>query len=522
MIGWADARFLFNESIHNPLSNLLQQSLKGQQYERELIRLEHQLTLKIHEFPELLSIFFDPNSAKSKSHQFPLFDHLVSYCHLEGELGDIARSSCSLLLQLAEKEMETFIEQHEFGMIIVASLCGLFSNLPPTLPGPSTSSYRRDTFENDIRAFEDFYTFIQDIVDKCPSESIKSYVLNEVNKMFYMNVISTALVKGSDFDGTALAAVYYTQLVFDQTTNTTLSRFLTRTLLDSKEEECDVSDVKLRPRDIIISKLHSLSEDIVTATLLLLDSLLESQQEFALHLLLEKLPVSTDVVHSHIDVQDHLRLVARYFALLPKKMEGEGSTLDSYLIDAEKVLRKSGPILLNQPVPTPEQKAVSLQGRIAATIRLSTDHTLYKILSLFSLFFNHSMKVNVALSGVLNRLASFPSQVLYNCLFDIDTIINNGDGAQSFYTILVKLLEQVESYRLTMPDFEARLCDVRRDLMKPKLEEWRMPFSKLFKAAPDPTRNDFCNVVLLEEFLKELIACLVMRGASDFDRITYL
>lgn len=117
-------------------------------------------------------------------------------------------------------------------------------------------------------------------------------------------------------------------------------------------------EMKLYLRDIIISKLNSLSEEVVTSCLVLFNELISSHGKFALPLLIEKLPkcvlekstgdVESDIkrleVHRHrlvhtfsTDIQHHDSIMDRYLQILPSDFEGVGErSLDAYLQEANR------------------------------------------------------------------------------------------------------------------------------------------------------------------------------------------
>ena len=162
LIGSASPRFLINNAIHKPLRLLMNQCVNSGRYEEELVNLEYEIVLKINEMEELLPIFF-----YSDANKFPIFDHLLKYCHSDGKMGDYCRTACWLLLNTPDPELERYLQETNFGDILISTLCGLLSLLPETLP-ESSRDWGRISFHRDFNAFRGYYRFIQQILEYCP------------------------------------------------------------------------------------------------------------------------------------------------------------------------------------------------------------------------------------------------------------------------------------------------------------------------------------------------------------------
>ncbi|KAI9029305.1 Retinoic acid induced 16-like protein-domain-containing protein [Hyaloraphidium curvatum] len=143
------ARFLTQGNVHGPLNRLLR-SLdwdKLEAYEDEVMDFLYGICEKIHEYPELLYIFFEPvqtNSgpsvapaiARSQSGAtaaaqlgpFPLLGLLLRHLQAPTKSGDIARTAIGKLLELPElaspgSDLETFVvEGANLPELLIASL----------------------------------------------------------------------------------------------------------------------------------------------------------------------------------------------------------------------------------------------------------------------------------------------------------------------------------------------------------------------------------------------------------------
>ncbi|KAJ3411510.1 hypothetical protein HDV05_002118 [Chytridiales sp. JEL 0842] len=334
------------------------------------------------------------------AYTFPLFDHLLRYVHLEGPKGDFAREASLNLLELTTNiELESYIANSDFTSVAIAGLGGLFSQLPLRVPdgvewgekfkssldplakqqqqqkhqvGRVVKVSLQDAFRRDIKSFTRFLSFIQAVVLSCPSEKITAATLHAFRETFLDNILSSSIHSSSDFDGTTIATLFYVRQMVECIREDQMSALLSLFLLKPDPEPATTTtphqqpnnntteDLSLQIRDLLISKLNSLSEQVVTATLYLLQSLLAHHSTYALPLLIEQgLPIpkpyfngkmvvtspqSSSLVFSPlspnapgllkeqnerlrkvgggggggvVDIQEHLLMVARYFALVP-------------------------------------------------------------------------------------------------------------------------------------------------------------------------------------------------------------
>jgi hypothetical protein len=393
-----DSKILIQNAIHRPTLSLIKMALldKEQKYENDLLILENDIATIIRDNPHLLYIFFSrahaPRNVSKESiaagqaftspvaspkmirtsssagkdqlanlqqhdtefesimpeYEFPLFDHLLRYVHLEGQKGDFARQACLNLLELATSDLARYISKSEFASIAIAGLGGLHSQLPLRIPsgiawgesfksnssgnavvpesggrsraGNSRVTSAIDAFRNDMQSFVRFLSFIQGVILRCPNQIITSAMLADLKGTFLDNIVQCSITSASDFDGTTVASLFYLQQMLEVIKEDQLSAILCLFLLngdeDDEDEEEDVGDgkdgkkgveqtiispagskasmeseLRLHVRDILISKLNSLSEEVVTATLYLLQSLLTHHSHHALPLLIERLPL---------------------------------------------------------------------------------------------------------------------------------------------------------------------------------------------------------------------------------------
>ncbi|KAJ3100823.1 hypothetical protein HDU96_010202 [Phlyctochytrium bullatum] len=603
LVSVLDPNILIQNAIHRPTLTLLRLSMGDKEilYEDDLVELGYDIAQKIHEHKELLYIFFSrihvprnvpresivagqavvgkaaedeaavqQQQPKPSEHEFLLFDYLLRYVHLEGHRGDFAREGCLFLVELATGDLDDYIVSTDFASSVVAGLGGLYSQLPPTLPNGvtwgesirghgTTQGGRRgglEAFKGDMEAFLHILRYIQGILLRSPSSKITKAVLLALKDTFLENIVQSSITNASDFDGTTVSVLFYIHQMLMAIREDELSSLFTAFLLsgDDEEEPADdgdadkrseshgaPEDLRLGLRDILISKLSSLSEEVVAATLTVFQTLLSLHSHYSLHLLIERLPFPKSgyarplkflwgempSMNSKIrvelkdsiwtDIQDHLFLVSRYFALVPNEASfvpnaedsvfatnvyPEEASLGAYLSEAEVFVKSHfvrhrraqaappsimsrGSSLPNQQPDAPEPR--SFPGASAGTgadsgniggllpagsvirsamIDLARDTTLRKLLTKFANFFGHSFEINIALTGVISQLASAPVPLLYMYLFASDILL--GPNFPSLHTIVVRLRREIEERRSTLPQFDAMLSKARADLFSQK------------------------------------------------------
>ncbi|CAG8453592.1 8948_t:CDS:2 [Cetraspora pellucida] len=191
MINLLDDRFLVHNTVHQPNVSLLQE--KYEKYDEDLVDLMYIICSKIHEFPELLNIFFHdthwlttpqkaypkkesentasfssnssqdgnlddgPASANStmastsaktteftkepekREYKFLLFSYLLHFLHREGKSGELARCGLLFIIELKDEQLGEFILESDFATIMAAGLGALYSQLPRKLMVKSSS-----------------------------------------------------------------------------------------------------------------------------------------------------------------------------------------------------------------------------------------------------------------------------------------------------------------------------------------------------------------------------------------------
>ncbi|KAI8922659.1 Retinoic acid induced 16-like protein-domain-containing protein [Entophlyctis helioformis] len=358
---------------------LIQRCLQSKEplFHAALLELEVNLCTKIESAPELLPLFIDATSVAPKStpdasgtgprdstattsFSFSMLDHVMKYLINRGENGDRARTACRILFDLASEgsDLEEFIMSKNYTLELVAGLSGLFAQLPPVMPDLDNRSYRtqeraayaRRIFALDRKSFVNFIDFLQGILVKCQSPRISASIIDSARTIFFGNVLVASINSGSDFDGSALTTLRYLLDVANAIYEPRLSDCLVKTLLGGdaqasssadtdgaddlpdaskapRESKSQEPDMSLSVREVLLPKLNSLSEEVVTTTLRLLYVLMCKHTRTAFPLLFERMPkdpLASKALSSgeaDADMQNHLTLISKYFELMPEDVD---------------------------------------------------------------------------------------------------------------------------------------------------------------------------------------------------------
>jgi hypothetical protein len=446
-----------------------------------LIELEHHLSVKIMESPELLYLFFNPNSK-----EFCIFDHLIQFIHLDGHQGDVARVSFEMLLaHTSNPELEDYVLSTEFSTIIIASMAGLYTQLPNV----NIDLWKSES-KKDIEGFSAFYAFFESCLIKS-TDKIKTMLFAQFKRCFLDQVVLSTLHCSSDFDGTAVSSLVYIQYILDHSKDAAMIQLLVEFLCND-----DNDSIELNPRDLILSKLNSLSEQVVTVVLQLLCSCLAKYPP-SLVLWIPSLASSTELGIHCIAIQDHVTLVTEYLGLLQSSAD-----LDTYLSDALANMEALAAKLPNQ---NEDEYNDTIQIDKQVEI-VKNDVVFSKLISKLHCFFSQSLSINLALTGLITMLASLPNPVLFRALFGIDS---------GLYKSVHQLLLEMKHHSQTLTNYSTRLMITRSNMLS-------FVVSHTENQGYLDDGEIIRNVVCFEEFLKEIVACLMMRGSTSKEHISYL
>jgi hypothetical protein len=450
-ISLMDGSILLYQSIHQPL------------FEVKEIHVLHHLALKLCQLPDLVPIFFQEN-------QFPLLDELVQYVHLEGEEGELSRVAFELLVKLEPTEIQEYIVKSEFCGIVMASLCGLYCQLPETLT------------KVDMRTFISFYEFVQSCITYSKGE-VHNVLIGQFQSLFLAQVVAAGIQSSSDFDGSTAAWIFYIQTIVDHTNDATMLQHIAGTLF----RESDGDD--LNTRDILMSKLTSLSEAVVVGVLQIMHSMIKKWDGSLVVLF----PGLEPVAEMHIQVGEHVQILNRLMDVCSNKQG-----LESYVSDAvgklEEISKRKGRSEQNQ------EETTDLQEQLEKVVNSSL---WMKLMDKLQTFFSQSMNVNLALTGLLAVLALEPHPVIYHLLFF---------SSRNLVDQMVKLCQEIPG------GSSARM---RMDLIKKELERNENMLREADQVW-NQERETWKNCVILEEFTKEIVGSVLMRGSTCREHISYV
>lgn len=161
----AQQPLLVHKPVLLPLLRLLEECCRAPhaEVEKHFIVLLNQICVSISQSPDasLLEFFFSNNSEDGLP-KFSVFTLLIPYLYCDGNVGQLARDACLLILSVSTnvESVGRFIAEHSsFCPLLAAGLCGLYSMLPRTLPFVSEDWHQITTFDIDaIPALHAFHS----------------------------------------------------------------------------------------------------------------------------------------------------------------------------------------------------------------------------------------------------------------------------------------------------------------------------------------------------------------------------
>ncbi|KAL0091276.1 Retinoic acid induced 16-like protein-domain-containing protein [Phycomyces blakesleeanus] len=442
-----------------------------------------------------------PDDPKKPEYEFLLFTYLLRFVHREGRTGDFARTGLLFLMEMATEQLGDFILESDFATIMAAGLGALYSQLPRKLVVKDEAELRYDTasyllgqddmrpvplvmglamsssveFKSQIDSFLKLLEFCQDVLTRCPNVEISFALLKSIRTIFLDNILYPSILECSDIDGSSVAVISYIDLILQTLQQEELSSVIVGFLMDETAEEnvrmerkssnvyagVESDPIKSSPyftaverftlKDLIFSRLKSISQPTVIATLKLLKTLITHHCRYSLLLLsiipdTEKNQQGNATIISH-----HLREMELYFSLLTSidnshAKEVSETGYDSYLQDIEATLERDGCYVgltqidppshgrphkarrrrsfkygqrLDDSLPNQEEEdgrdLQTLLARQSTHFRhhiRPTDPLLQILLGLLSHFFAQSPELNLALTGVIAALALCPYRSL--------------------------------------------------------------------------------------------------------------
>ncbi|KAI9007985.1 hypothetical protein CLU79DRAFT_891857 [Phycomyces nitens] len=420
---------------------------------------------------------------KKPEYEFLLFTYLLRFVHREGRTGDFARTGLLFLMEMATEQLGDFILESDFATIMAAGLGALYSQLPRKLVVKDEAELRYDTasyllgqddmrpvplgmglamsssveFKSQIDSFLKLLEFCQDVLTRCPNVEISFSLLKSIRTIFLDNILYPSILECSDIDGSSVAVISYIDLILQTLQQEELSSVIVGFLMDETAEEnvqmerkssnvyagVESDPIKSSPyftaverftlKDLIFSRLKSISQPTVIATLKLLKTLITHHCRYSL-LLLSIIPDTDSQEGDTTMISHHLREMELYFSLLTSidnshAKEVSETGYDGYLQDIEAILERDGCYVgmtqidppahsrphkarrrrsfkygqrLDDRVPDEEEGREPQLARHSMHFRhhiSPTDPLLQILLGLLSHFFAQSPELNLALTG---------------------------------------------------------------------------------------------------------------------------
>ncbi|EHA57566.1 hypothetical protein MGG_05341 [Pyricularia oryzae 70-15] len=170
-------------------------------------------------------------AGRTQKQDFPLFYLLVDYIHVEGKVGDFARTGLLYIIESASSSvaLEQWIVESDLSTLMATGLGALYSQLsrklvvdhpadclPPVL-ALSDYQHPRSTYEivsscsSEFQAHLDTFLshllFWQDVLNHCRSVEVKSTLLEHFQVIFLQQLLYPSLLESSDLDGGSSVAV---------------------------------------------------------------------------------------------------------------------------------------------------------------------------------------------------------------------------------------------------------------------------------------------------------------------------
>ena len=517
LVGTMGTPFLFNTSVHSALNLLLKEesSVKISDCFLEFVQLEYQLCLRILESQELLDLFStkasvcDGKPPKSQQNTLPIFDHLLQLVYLEGDEGEYARAAFEALTKQASPEtptLEAYLLSAEVASVLLAYLTGIFAQLPDILYGISTN--KKEILKKDLKRFEESYLFVQNCL-KTPSKLMKEEILKQVNDFLLAQVILCSLIASNDLDGSSQTLLFYIQFMIDITDDQDLLEVIASFLFSMPSiNDQDTQELPLCSRDIIFSKLNSLSEPVVASVLLLISSLFsKGTPTFLLPLFFTNFAEDSHLSHSTYHQSSSQIMVSDYQTLLPKEATINTTSFEEYVTNAIASLSLNTLDADIQDSSLPDGEAHEMPNHSDLTNRIEKfkqDWFFQTLFSKLDSFFSQSLQINVTLANIFSLLAT----KLYDDALIVALFERSSLNGPCLYDKFLTLNSQVDAYKETVGSYDIRILIARHKLLTD------VKGGTLFDLQLSDTDEEgemINDIVILEEFIKVMVSIVVAK-----------
>jgi hypothetical protein len=375
---------------------------------------------------------------------------------LNTQQGAWSRKSFFLLItECKSSDLENYLLQIDFAAVIISSLAGIFA----ALPEPSNLD---DIKKTDFDGFLNFYRFFQRCITQSTSDIMHIYAMDQFKSFFLEKVVLSSFREAGDDENSMIALVFYIQSMIEITENSRLFTMILQFLFETKDEE------ELRPRDILLTKVNSLSVDVVICVLQLLDCLLSKSGGFGMALFFSELSPKNEVGGEFVKYSDIKDTIGKYLSLLSRP--------EDQRIHQDYGIHQEGTIVKDDLA-----EECDFDSQV---FKLKSDPTLTKLLGKLKTFFSQSPKTNIALTNLILTVVIQKNPVLFKTLLE------------SLYSILQKLNDEKEAFYLDLPDYEIKMQKLKCNKLKSMNEE---------------DVEELRNILCLESFTRRLVKCVMMR-----------
>jgi hypothetical protein len=503
-------RLLMNQVFYYPLCTLLttykmRVKLKASkfEYDKELVDLLYSLCQRLSEDTSLAELFFVKGTSKTaeggSNSDFLVFTTLAPHLNDEGEVGNLAKKGLLYLTQITSREVAEFIvEDTSFVRDLVSHLRALWRQLPLQLPH----------FEDArVQQFLSFFAFV-DAAARSSYAFIATEVAQTVKAEFFETDIKSFLLKTSE--KAATRTTMYLRWMVSALESKLLADALCSILfsdLDLPETREESQDDTFVLRTTLIRRIDSMNEQLSLQTLLLFDELLSLHN----HRILVNLVVRNMIPCKHI-VEDPL----------PKKRLNDSFGFTLIFDNNPGALRNEEIASQQRYVEDAQQEAVVMMQELemwmeARSENIVSDWTFYEglfmevLLNRLENMFDQSLECNIALTGLISRLALCPQPELH--AFLLDRALPVADGVRTLPSVMADLVHRAQTRALRIPDFDRHLYRSKLDL-EVYGGDVHVPTSGPGGEIATAQQRFVQACVILEEFRKELAA--ISQAADRF------
>ena len=373
----------------------------------------------------------------------------------------------------------------DFSTRLITTLGGLFSQLPRILPelltlSSETSRKLVNRLEVDFGLFLTYYDFFEQCASKLQSiAKLSNCFIQEFEQVFLGHILGDYLYQCSDIDGSTSTIFYYLQFVLERTENKQVLKSIVEFLVKIR------NDLELLPRDVLLSRLLSLSDRVRIQTILILTTILKKHSG-SIYLIIPSLVES----NLKIDLADQLAWIKEYKALEALDFPNDKSTFESYISDARRNLI---PINVNTAMRTSDD-----DGKIQ---QIKQDSFLKRVLAMLENAFDQSYFVNIALTGLIHSILVQPNPILFQAL------VSPMDGQKSLYNSIQQISNQSIELKQSIPSFNLKISMVKSQVMQQDYPDFLM-------GVTNEEAESLRTIIVVDEFLKECLAYLVVKATA--------